>query len=381
MESSLPSFRKLLELAGRPIQITDVPAGSILGIDATKVMVDCVQIHENAWDLQTGGVGLAEKFLINFINDIQKHGIKAVFVFSGLSLPAQSDVRPSEKGKRSARFLAKKAREAKMQQEKKTTEAADMQQSFLSILNASGIPYLVAPFDAVAQLAFMNAIGFVDFVMSDNIHALPFGVNKMIIDYKYPHAILIDRENMTPLNAQTQSAPLLNIIRKFGFNSLPIFCALLNNDLGPKKSVQAFVYQWHKDTIDLKDMAKRVCAQKERETAFLRSHRIYKSEIIYDFVLNICRPLESAMKDRQTYANDKRVPECCGSFLCPQLMESYNLLAARHFVLSPPSSGQILDKDIAGHSHSLQLKKYEKMEISYMERHYACLGGNAVLKS
>ena len=115
MESTLPSFRKLLESVERQRRIEDLPAGSIVGIDAKKVMIDCVQIQENSWDLQTGGISLAEKFLVHFINDIQKHGIKCVFVFSGLSLPRISPASPSKSNtNRQKHTLTKQEREKKV---------------------------------------------------------------------------------------------------------------------------------------------------------------------------------------------------------------------------------------------------------------------------
>ena len=61
-------LRKLLEQVEKPVSLNDqIKPTSVIGIDAMKLLVDCVSIQEIFKELKDGGKQKAETFLFNFI--------------------------------------------------------------------------------------------------------------------------------------------------------------------------------------------------------------------------------------------------------------------------------------------------------------------------
>ena len=82
-------LRNLLKQVEHPIRIRDaLKRTSVIGLDAMKPLVDCVQVQEIFLELKSGGKEKAETFLSRFIRSIHKHGYMVVVVFPGRPLPS-----------------------------------------------------------------------------------------------------------------------------------------------------------------------------------------------------------------------------------------------------------------------------------------------------
>eukprot|EP00945_MAST-04E_sp_MAST-4E-sp1_P002513 g2513.t1 len=252
-----------------------------------------------------------------------------------------------------------------------TASAADLQQIFVSILSAAGIPYIVAPYEAAAQLAFMDASGLLDYVLSDNSNCLPFGCSQVLMDYDFCKgtAVLYRQDIMKTVTPKTESAPLLRCIRNFGFDALPVFCALLVNNFGPKKAMKALIQQWHLKVIHLDVLVKRNCIDRESEKTVKGIYELYKNEIVYDFKLKACRPLSMAVKFPDSTDRDERVPIGCGKPVDGILLEQLSNLHPNHFVLFPEIT-HTHEKEAGGgvESERRNLKRYITMQKVYNER-------------
>ena len=326
-------LRKLLEQVEKPVSLNDqIKPTSVIGIDAMKLLVDCVSIQEIFKELKDGGKQKAETFLFNFIRSIQKHGHMVVLVFPGRTLPPI----PFGDNAKVQRNITSKPFSFK----------TDIMQAFVTVIHAMGIPYMVAPYEQIAQLKYLSEIGLIDYVMTDNSDAIGYLCEKTLMDYDYTNetAILYDCNKFLVLNDATASAPLLKVLRKFGIKSLPLYCSLQGCEyvqvkgFGPKKAIKMFIYFWHLDKMpDPNILVKRMKVSRDTEKLVVAAYNIFSSQIIYDFTIQTCRSLKSIVGNKTMYDRNtiiiENLPSYCGLHLDSKALEEYNKLQPKHFLV------------------------------------------------
>ena len=167
--------------------------GQVVGVDAM------CWLHRgavaSAWELLTGRD--TDKFLRFFVKMLvlcNLCGVKPIIVFDGASLPAKAK-EESERRHRRAENTEKAKKEI---EEKKISSfgqvdnalrsmivqsvsiSADMITRTMSVLRRLNVDYVVAPYEADAQLAFMYRQGLIAGVVSEDSDLMAFGCHRLI---------------------------------------------------------------------------------------------------------------------------------------------------------------------------------------------------------
>lgn len=182
---------KLMQPVTRKVNLSDFH-GQAIGVDAMSWM------HKGgfacAWELFMGID--TDKFIVYFLRQcamLQYHDIKPIIVFDGARLPAKKS---EEKDRKEAREAARKEA-MELQQRKSAGEMIDerkleqkcqmairitpqMINRLQSVLDQMEINYLVAPYEADAQLAYLCRIGRVHAVISEDGDLLAYGCPRTI---------------------------------------------------------------------------------------------------------------------------------------------------------------------------------------------------------
>ena len=341
-------LRNLLKQIERPIRIRDaLKRTSVIGLDAMKPVVDCVQVQEIFLELKSGRKEKAETFLSRFIRSIHKHGYMVVVVFPGRPLPSIN--------------FGENLKAQAGQSDKPFSFKTDIMQAFVTVMDAMGVPYMVSPYEQCAQLKYLSEIGLIDYVMTDNSDAIGYLCEKTLMDYNPESedgvAILYDCSKFLVLNESTAPAPLLKVLRKFGLKSLPLYCALQGCEyvqvkgFGPKKAIQMFIYFWHlEDMPDPNVLVKRMKVSRDTEKLVVAGYNIFTSQIIYDPILHKCRSLKSVVGNPTWYEQSKvdsdDLPSYCGLYLDTKALQEYNHLQPKHFLVPPEEHEEVVTQPL-----------------------------------
>ncbi|XP_060141314.1 exonuclease 1 isoform X2 [Globicephala melas] len=168
-------------------------------IHMRKYKGQVVAVDTYCW-LHKGAVACAEKlakgeptdkyvgFCMKFVNMLLSHGIKPILVFDGCTLPSKKEVERSRRERRQANLLKGK----QLLREGKVSEAREcftrsinithaMAHNVIKAARSQGVDCLVAPYEADAQLAYLNKAGIVQAVITEDSDLLAFGCKKVIL--------------------------------------------------------------------------------------------------------------------------------------------------------------------------------------------------------
>nr|KAF6279765.1 exonuclease 1 [Myotis myotis] len=168
-------------------------------IHVRKYKGQVVAVDTYCW-LHKGAIACAEKlargeptdkyvgFCMKFVNMLLSHGIKPILVFDGCTLPSKKEVEKSRRERRQANLLKGK----QLLREGKVSEAREcftrcvnithaMAHNVIKAARAQGVDCLVAPYEADAQLAYLNKAGIVQAIVTEDSDLLAFGCKKVIL--------------------------------------------------------------------------------------------------------------------------------------------------------------------------------------------------------
>lgn len=168
-------------------------------IHIRKYKGQVVAVDTYCW-LHKGAVACAEKlakgeptekyvgFCMKLVNMLLSHGIKPILVFDGCTLPSKKEVEKSRRERRQANLLKGK----QLLREGKVSEAREcfirsinithtMAHNVIKAARSQGVDCLVAPYEADAQLAYLNKAGIVQAVITEDSDLLAFGCKKVIL--------------------------------------------------------------------------------------------------------------------------------------------------------------------------------------------------------
>ncbi|KAF6073284.1 exonuclease 1 [Phyllostomus discolor] len=125
---------------------------------------------------------------MKFVNMLLCHGVKPILVFDGCTLPSKKEVEVSRRERRQANLLKGK----QLLREGKVSEAREcftrcinithaMAHKVIKAARAQGVDCLVAPYEADAQLAYLNKAGIVQAIITEDSDLLAFGCKKVIL--------------------------------------------------------------------------------------------------------------------------------------------------------------------------------------------------------
>ncbi|XP_003474345.2 exonuclease 1 isoform X1 [Cavia porcellus] len=168
-------------------------------IHVRKYKGQVVAVDTYCW-LHKGAIACAEKlakgeptdkyvgFCMKFVNMLLSHGIKPILVFDGCTLPSKKEVERSRRERRQSNLLKGK----QLLREGKVSEAREcftrcvnithaMVHKVIKAARALGVDCLVAPYEADAQLAYLNKAGIVQAIITEDSDLLAFGCKKVIL--------------------------------------------------------------------------------------------------------------------------------------------------------------------------------------------------------
>ncbi|XP_037667094.1 exonuclease 1 [Choloepus didactylus] len=168
-------------------------------IHVRKYKGQVVAVDTYCW-LHKGAIACAEKlakgeptdryvgFCMKFLNMLLSHGIKPILVFDGCTLPSKKEVEKSRRERRQTNLLKGK----QLLREGRVSEAREcftrsvnithaMAHKVIKAARSQGVDCLVAPYEADAQLAYLNKAGIVQAIITEDSDLLAFGCKKVIL--------------------------------------------------------------------------------------------------------------------------------------------------------------------------------------------------------
>ncbi|XP_060099491.1 exonuclease 1 [Heteronotia binoei] len=143
-------------------------------------------------------------YCMKLVDMLLSFGVKPVLVFDGCTLPSKKEVEKSRREKRQANLLKGKQllREGKLSEAREcfarsinVTHA--MACEVIKAARAKGIDCIVAPYEADAQLAYLNKTGIVQAIITEDSDLLAFGCKKVFLKLdKFGNGLEIDQNRL-----------------------------------------------------------------------------------------------------------------------------------------------------------------------------------------
>ncbi|KAJ1668797.1 hypothetical protein IW140_000135 [Coemansia sp. RSA 1813] len=143
-------------------------------------------------------------FFMNRARMLRHHGVEPYFVFDGGLLPSKQKTEQERSGNRELRrkqgieLWNKGKRKEAFEMFQRCVEATpEMARAVVQELRAEGFQYLVAPYEADAQLAFLETQGIISAVISEDSDLIVFGCRNIIFKLdQYGAAVVFDRRRI-----------------------------------------------------------------------------------------------------------------------------------------------------------------------------------------
>lgn len=146
------------------------------------------------------------KYIDNYVNLLKEHKIKLTFVFDGMKLPAKRVThkdraeRKAENRRMVEKFLARNDKsEARKYMLRCIDIKFDIVEQIIDYCIREKIDYIVAPYEADAQLAYLNLNNICDFIITEDTDLILYGCNKIIykLDNQNGHCLLYDKSKLS----------------------------------------------------------------------------------------------------------------------------------------------------------------------------------------
>ncbi|XP_042302666.1 LOW QUALITY PROTEIN: exonuclease 1 [Sceloporus undulatus] len=143
-------------------------------------------------------------YCMKFVDMLLTFGVNPVLVFDGCTLPSKKEVEKSRREKRQANLLKGK----QLLCEGKLSEARECFSRSINITHAmacevikaaraQGVDCIVAPYEADAQLAYLNKIGIAQAIITEDSDLLAFGCKKVFLKIdKFGNGLEIDQARL-----------------------------------------------------------------------------------------------------------------------------------------------------------------------------------------
>uniref|UniRef100_A0A672JWE8 Exonuclease 1 n=1 Tax=Sinocyclocheilus grahami TaxID=75366 RepID=A0A672JWE8_SINGR len=168
-------------------------------ISVKKYRGQTVAVDTYCW-LHKGAFSCAEKlakgeptdqyvsYCMKFVDMLRSFGVKPILVFDGRNLPSKKEVEKSRRERRQANLQKGKQllREGKISEARECFTRSvnitpSMAHDVIKTARMRGVDCVVAPYEADAQLAFLNKSGIAQAVITEDSDLLAFGCKKVIL--------------------------------------------------------------------------------------------------------------------------------------------------------------------------------------------------------
>ncbi|KAI1816997.1 hypothetical protein GGS20DRAFT_534913 [Poronia punctata] len=191
----------LLRSIHRPTELSKFK-GETFGIDAYgwlhRASISC------AIDLAQGKSSRRYvDFALNRVQMMRHHGVAPYMVFDGDFLPSKAATEISraqrrEEGRQRGLELLKagKPSQAQLELKKAIDVTPEMARQLIEALKRANVPYVVAPYEADAQLVYLERQGIISGIISEDSDMLVFGAKRLITKLdQYGHCIEVNRRD------------------------------------------------------------------------------------------------------------------------------------------------------------------------------------------
>ncbi|XP_070548751.1 uncharacterized protein [Ptychodera flava] len=179
--------------ATRPVWLRDF-AGETLAVDASVILHKgcCGCAREIAMNIPTDRY---LKYFMKVVFNLEKFGVKPLIVFDGQLFPAKCAENKKREHQRSssvkkaiALWNEKKYIDAQRLFSTSVSISEEMVQTVIKSLRAHNVNYIVAPYEADAQMAYLSKCGVVQGVITEDSDVLVYGASKVFtkIDQHLP---------------------------------------------------------------------------------------------------------------------------------------------------------------------------------------------------
>eukprot|EP00624_Nannochloropsis_granulata_P006604 evm.model.NODE_49765_length_66778_cov_45.246429.11 len=127
------------------------------------------------------------RFCMERVRFLQEHGVTPFLVFDGASLPSKRDLhlarrqaRVESRAKALALYEEGQQGQARTLFQKAVVITHEMAYELMKALRAAGVRYVVAPYEADAQLAYLSRKGVVDIVITEDSDTIPYGCRRVL---------------------------------------------------------------------------------------------------------------------------------------------------------------------------------------------------------
>jgi len=261
-------------------------------------------------------------FCLRKVEEMKKYNIRPIFVFDGRNLPAKADV---ENVRRANRQKAKDEIDKLFQKGDTKTAykilpraidiSQEMAKQLIDKLIEEKIDYIVAPYEADAQISYLVRNGFAHFAISEDSDLILYGCDYVL--YK------LSAENTGTLFRMDKMLDCLgDDAYKFDFCKFRRMCILSGCDylanltgIGLKKSKTFFSKMTNNDTIerDLEKLPtvlnmKKLTVPNEYIKKFCEAENVFNHQLVFCPKTKKLRPFtdysENHVKEKLTYAGE-----------------------------------------------------------------------------
>jgi exonuclease-1 len=144
-------------------------------------------------------------FFLTMVRMLRENGVDSIIaVFDGIPLPSKAETNFKRSSRRTQQRqlaqLAEERGESKIAQthyQRSVAITFDMVQRLIAALHSAGVHYMIAPYEADAQLAFLSQQMIVDIVITEDSDLLPYGCRTVIFKLdKEGDGIAIEKEHI-----------------------------------------------------------------------------------------------------------------------------------------------------------------------------------------
>jgi exonuclease-1 len=253
-------------------------------------------------NLPTNGYVL---YVMKYVNLLLFHNVKPILVFDGRNLPSKAGTEKKRRENRqkyrtmAVQYLREgKAREATECFQKCVDVTPAMAREVIQACQARNVDCIVAPYEADAQLAFLNLSGLAQYVITEDSDLTLFGCEKILFKLdKVGNGVLYEKSNLHLALGQNADA--------FTFEKFRYMCIMSGCDyqeslkgIGLAKSFKFWSRASNPvlEQVLLKipsylNMPQHAPVSKEYVDGFLQANRTFKYQLVFDPRSRRLRPL------------------------------------------------------------------------------------------
>lgn len=217
------------------------------------------------------------------IDILKQHNITPIFVFDGDPLPSKdhtNNLRKIKKDKIRQDVLDhlknNNVKRAKELMKQCVSISKEMLGNVIKMLNRENVKYMVSPYESDAQMCYLQKIGYVDYIITEDSDLIPFGCDKILYKFDGTSVYEFDRSKLKIATDSIFSEYVLEISVLSGCDYLPSIKGIGLNT----------AHKIYKETSCYKSAIAKIALKKEVPKNYIiefeRALTTFREQIVYD---------------------------------------------------------------------------------------------------